>query len=264
MESRLGQGGSHVWSFYGLKSGTAWCAAEISYTFNKVGAKAKWYGGKPVFYVPWAQEWMAKNWECVYDYRYGGSLKNAKKGDIVIFMWSRGSRDHIGAVRSDSTSASQILTIEGNTSGSKVAKRTRAKANVFAIYRPPWVTQNTPKPSQTATKPSQSTQKTEQTAKKTSTPTYTKGKTYAVQVDNLNVRTGAGTGYKVKSKNPQMWRRKAFRMTAIDGKKYLVGTGARPFPVIKESNPYPDKATGSTLMTVTVTWKSLHGMLRIL
>lgn len=70
--------------------------------------------------------------------------------------------------------------------------------------------------------------------------------------------------YKVKSKNPQMWRRKAFRMTAIDGKKYLVGTGARPFPVIKESNPYPDKATGSTLMTVTVTWKSLHGMLRIL
>lgn len=70
--------------------------------------------------------------------------------------------------------------------------------------------------------------------------------------------------YKAKSKNPQMWRRKAFRMTAIDGKKYLVGTGERPFPVIKESNPYPDKATGSTLMTVTITWKSLHGMLRIL
>ena len=215
MESRLGQGGSHVWSFYGLKSGTAWCAAEISYTFNKIGAKAKWYGGKPVFYVPWAQEWMAKNWECVYDYRYGGSLKNAKKGDIVIFMWSRGSRDHIGAVRSDSTSASQILTIEGNTSGSKVAKRTRAKANVFAIYRPPWVTQNTPKPSQTATEPSQSTQKTEQTAKKTSAPTYTKGKTYAVQVDNLNVRTGAGTGYKVKSKK---------QLTA-DGQKHANSKG---------------------------------------
>lgn len=70
--------------------------------------------------------------------------------------------------------------------------------------------------------------------------------------------------YKVKSKDPQMWRRRAFRMTAIDGKKYLVGTGVRPFPVIKESNPYPDKATGPTLMTVTITWKSLHGMLRIL
>lgn len=215
MESRLGQGGKHVWDFYGLASGTSWCVGEVSFTFNKIGAKAKWYGGKPVFYVPYAQVWMAKNWKCIYDYRSGGSLKNAKKGDIVICMWSRGSRDHIGAVRSDSTSASQILTIEGNTSGSKVAKRTRDKENVFAIYRPPWVTHNTPKSSQTATKPSQSTKKREQTAKKTSAPTYTKGKTYAVQVDNLNVRTGAGTGYKVKSKK---------QLTA-DGQKHANSKG---------------------------------------
>lgn len=70
--------------------------------------------------------------------------------------------------------------------------------------------------------------------------------------------------YKVKTKAPQAWRRKAFRMTAIDGTKFLVGTGERPFPVIKESNPYPDKPTGTTLMTVTVTWKSRHGLMEII
>lgn len=70
--------------------------------------------------------------------------------------------------------------------------------------------------------------------------------------------------YKVKSKDPQGWRRKAFRMTAIDGTQYFVGTDERPFAVIKESNPWPDKATGSTLMTVTVTWKSSHGLMQIL
>lgn len=139
-ESRLNLTGSHVWSHYRLARGTAWCAAEISYTFEMIGAKAKWYGGKPVFYVPWAQQWMAKNWKTVYDYRGTGSLKDARKGDIVIFMWSRGSRDHIGAVYADATSGSQIRTIEGNTSGGKVDKRTRVKKNIYAIYRPPWTT----------------------------------------------------------------------------------------------------------------------------
>ena len=139
-ESRLNWTGSHAWSHYRLARGTAWCAAEISYTFEMIGAKAKWYGGKPVFYVPYAQQWMAKNWKTVYDYRGKGSLKDAKKGDIVIFMWTRGSRDHIGAVYSDAKSGSQIRTIEGNTSGGKVDKRTRAKANIYAIYRPPWTT----------------------------------------------------------------------------------------------------------------------------
>lgn len=70
--------------------------------------------------------------------------------------------------------------------------------------------------------------------------------------------------YKVKSKSPRAWRRKAFRMTAIDGTMYLVGTGDRPFPVIKESNPYPGLPTGTTLMTITVSWKSSHGLMKIM
>lgn len=54
---------------------------------------------------------------------------------------------------------------------------------------------------------------TKTTTKKTTTaklPTYTKGKVYTVQVDNLNVRTGAGTNYKIKTRA---------QLTA-DGKKH--------------------------------------------
>lgn len=138
MSSRLGWSGRHVWSYYGLASGTAWCAGEISYTFAKMGQKGMWYGGKPVFYVPYAQEWMAKNYKTVYDYRGKGSLSNSRKGDIVIFMWSRGSRDHIGAVRKTTGSSSTLMTIEGNTNGGVVANRTRAKVNIYAVYRPPY------------------------------------------------------------------------------------------------------------------------------
>lgn len=55
----------------------------------------------------------------------------------------------------------------------------------------------------------------------------------------------------------------AFRLTAVNGKKYLLGTNARPYPIIKEVNTYPEKATDSTLKTVTVIWKSLHPLLQI-
>lgn len=143
IESRLGWGGGHVWSFYGLKKGTAWCAGEVCYTFNKTGNKSKIFGGKPVFYVPTCQQWMANNYKTVYDYRKGGSLANVRKGDIVIFMWSRGSRDHIGFARATGK-ASEIYTIEGNTSGSIVAKRTRAKKYIYAVYRPPYKSKTKP------------------------------------------------------------------------------------------------------------------------
>lgn len=142
--SRLGQGGAHVWNFYGLAKGTAWCAGEVSYTFNKTRNKSKWYGGKPVFYVPWAQEWMAKNYKTIYDYRTGGNLANVRKGDVIIFMWSRGSRDHIGFARATGKSG-ELYTIEGNTSGSIVAKKTRAKKYIYAVYRPPYKAAPKPK-----------------------------------------------------------------------------------------------------------------------
>ena len=99
IESRLGDGGSHVWSFYKIATGAPWCVAEVCYTFNKTGNKKKIFDGKAVFYVPTAQTWLAKNYKTIYDYRKGGDLTKVRKGDVVIFMWTRGSRDHIGFAR---------------------------------------------------------------------------------------------------------------------------------------------------------------------
>lgn len=70
--------------------------------------------------------------------------------------------------------------------------------------------------------------------------------------------------FKSCDKTPLSARHMAFRLTSIDGKQYMIGTGSRPFPVIKEKNPFPEKPADSTLKTVTITWKSLLPMLLIL
>lgn len=203
IESRLGDGGDHVWHFYKMAYGAPWCSGEVSYTFNKTGNKARWYGGRPVFYVPYAQEWMAKHWETVYDYRRGGDLSKVKKGDVVIFMWKRGSRDHIGFARA-AGEAGQLFTVEGNTNGGKVAKRTRAKKYIFAVYRPPY--QSPARPKKTAQKQKQSVQKL---------PSFKKGGTYTTQVADLNIRTGPGTGY----------ARKARKDLTADGQRHADAEG---------------------------------------
>lgn len=131
----LGKGGSFVWKYYGLSTGTAWCAAFVSYVMNKAGAKSLFYDGKPVFYVPYAQQWLKKHCKHV-------KMADAEAGDIVIFTWDgngynseRGSRDHIGFIRKKGTS-STVYTREGNTLGSKVADRTRPAKYIYGIYRP--------------------------------------------------------------------------------------------------------------------------------
>lgn len=139
ISSRYKQNGSHVWNYYGLARGTAWCVGEISYTFDKIGAKSKWCGGKPVFYVPTAQIWMDKNWNCIFhNVRHTGSLKNVRPGDIVVFSWNMPSRDHFGAVLKNGYSEKEIKTIEGNTSGGIVDRKTRSKKYIHSVYRPTW------------------------------------------------------------------------------------------------------------------------------
>lgn len=183
IEDRLGDSGAHVWSYYGLARGTFWCAAEVCFTFAKTGNKNKIFGGKLVTYVPTAQVWLENHYKTIYDYRTGGDLKKVRKGDVVIFMWSRGSRDHIGFARA-SGEAGKLDTIEGNTSGGIVAKRTREKKYIYAVYRPPYSGGADPKP-----------------APKPIVPTYSVSKTYTTAVDCLNVRTGAGTKYSAKKKS---------------------------------------------------------------
>lgn len=64
-------------------------------------------------------------------------------------------------------------------------------------------------------------------------------------------------------KRPLTDRRKAFRLTSLDGKMFMVGTNGRPYPIIKERNLYPEKPADSPMKVVTVTWKSLLPMLLI-
>lgn len=64
-------------------------------------------------------------------------------------------------------------------------------------------------------------------------------------------------------KEPMTDRRLAFRLTSVDGKRYLIGLNTRPFPIIKEKNPYPEKPTDTSLKNVTITWKSFYPMMLI-
>lgn len=198
IEGRLGDSGAHVWSYYGLARGTFWCAAEVCFTFAKTGNKKRIFGGKLVTYVPTAQEWLAKNYKTIYDYRTGGDLKKVRKGDVVIFMWSRGSRDHIGFARG-SGEADKLDTIEGNTSGGIVAKRTREKKYIYAVYRPPYSGSSDPEPAPKTKK----------------AKVYKTGQTYTVKVNNLSVRTGPGTAYEKKTRG---------QLTA-DGRKHANSAG---------------------------------------
>ena len=135
LEKHLVQNGSYYWKKYGLKKGTAWCAASVSASFDDAGAKDKFYGGKPVFYVTYAQHWLQKNCKHV-------PLSDVRRGDVIIFTWDgngynneRGSRDHIGFARSAS-SGNTLHTIEGNTNGGKVATRERPAKYIYGVYRP--------------------------------------------------------------------------------------------------------------------------------
>ncbi len=65
------------------------------------------------------------------------------------------------------------------------------------------------------------------------------------------------------SKKPLSMRQKAFRLTALDGRRYLIGTSERPFPIIKEKNPFPRQPTGEQMKSVSISWNSIHPMMMI-
>ena len=134
LEKHLGENGSYYWKKYGLARGTPYCAASVSSSFADAGAKKYFYGGKPVFYVPYAQQWLKKNAKHV-------PLSDVRRGDIIIFTWDgngynkeRGSRDHIGFARAAS-SGNTLFTVEGNTNGGKVAKKDRPAKYIYGVYR---------------------------------------------------------------------------------------------------------------------------------
>lgn len=127
-------------------------------------------------YVPSAGDWILYDWQ------------DSGKGD------NTGGPDHVGLVKKVTNNV--ITVIEGNYS-SQVKQRSLA---VNGRYIRGFVC---PKFDDTATKKEETSKSS--TTKKTSTvakiaSSYKVGKLYTVQVDALNVRTGAGTSYAKKTK----------------------------------------------------------------
>lgn len=123
----VGENGTRFWNDYGW-SGVAWCVMFIWDIFRMCGASNLFYDGKKVAGCGLEYTWCKKNLSSV-------SLANAKAGDIVIFGWKKGEISHTGfAIRP--LSSTVLETIEGNTSGGRVAIRQRGKQYILGIFRP--------------------------------------------------------------------------------------------------------------------------------
>lgn len=79
--------------------------------------------------------------------------------------------------------------------------------------------------------------------------------------ENNQIVYTTSLSFRTKDKTPMAERKLAFRLTSVNGAQFIIGLPYRPYPIIKENNPYPDKPGDDTLKTVQVTWKSLHPML---
>ena len=127
--SYLGDGGSRFRSYCGLPSGAAWCCAFVTYIFHAGNDDNLFYGGKKVVYVPTAEKWCSAHLAQIPIYL-------AMPMDIITFDWNNnGVPDHIGFVR-ERKSDTEVYTIEGNTSGGIVAKKTRPLKYISGVFRP--------------------------------------------------------------------------------------------------------------------------------
>lgn len=125
----LGKGGSIFRKFCGLPSGAAWCNAFVDYIANEGGVKTLYFDGKKETYCPHSIKWCQKNLAQIPPYL-------AMPMDIIYFDWEKnGVPNHIGFVR-ERKSTSAIYTVEGNTSGGIVAKKTRNTTYAQGIFRP--------------------------------------------------------------------------------------------------------------------------------
>ena len=128
-QKHLGEGGAKFRKFCGLPSGAAWCNAFVDYIANEGGDASLFFNGKRPTYCPDSIKWCNRNLALV-------PLYLALPMDIIYFDWEKnGVPNHIGFVRAKK-STSEILTIEGNTSGGIVAQKTRAGKYVQGVYRP--------------------------------------------------------------------------------------------------------------------------------
>ena len=127
--SFLGKGGAIFRKFCGLPGGAAWCNALVDYVANKGGVSSLYFNGKKETYCPHSIKWCQSNLAQIPPYL-------AMACDIIYFDWEKnGVPNHIGLVE-EKVSTTSIKTVEGNTDGGKVARKTRNVKYVQAIFRP--------------------------------------------------------------------------------------------------------------------------------
>lgn len=125
----VGYGGSKFRKFCGLPSGSAWCDAYVTTIFAEAGNASLFCNGTKQTYCPTTIKWCLKNLASIPPYL-------ALPSDIIFFDWElNGIPNHIGFVR-ERKDCDTIYTIEGNTSGSICAQKTRSTKYVQGIFRP--------------------------------------------------------------------------------------------------------------------------------
>ena len=125
----VGYGGSKFRKYCGLPSGAAWCDAYVTTIFAEAGNKSLFCDGTKQTYCPTTIKWCYKNLASVPPFL-------ALPSDIIFFDWElNGTPNHIGFVR-ERKDCDSIYTVEGNTSGSKCAKKLRNTKYVQAVFRP--------------------------------------------------------------------------------------------------------------------------------
>lgn len=111
----------------------AWCVVFIWWLFRELGSSSQFCDGRKMASVPATYNWFKQS---------GQLVSKPEPGDIVFFDFNRnGTPDHIGIVCEVNPNGS-VVTIEGNTSsysqtnGGTVQKKTRTKAQIYALARP--------------------------------------------------------------------------------------------------------------------------------
>ena len=128
-KSYIGKGGYTFRAYCGLGSGQPWCNAFVSWLFYKSENKKLFCDGRKETYCPHSIQWCYKNLALLPIYL-------VMPADIVYFDWQpNGVPDHIGIVE-ERESDQVVKTIEGNTSGSVVARKKRAEQEVQGVFRP--------------------------------------------------------------------------------------------------------------------------------
>ena len=103
-------------------NGVAYCAMFASWVLAQAGVEC---AGMPGAYCPSIHHSQTL------------AASQLQPGDLVLFDWDNDNTDdHIGIVASNDAAAKTIRTIEGNTSGGRVAERTRAYSAICGGIRP--------------------------------------------------------------------------------------------------------------------------------